>query len=127
VSVISREMDDADIPAEMSKLVIPEGVQIYEINGPFFFGAAETFTQTIASVGDFPRVLIVRMRNVPAIDATGMKVLSDIQKRIRHGKGRFIISEIHSQPYIALVGSGFLKELGEENLAPTIEEALARV
>ncbi len=127
VSVMMREMDDADIPAELSKLDIPEGVQIYEINGPFFFGAAETFTQTMASVGTFPRVLIVRMRNVPAIDATGMKVLSDIRKRILHAKGRFIISEIHSQPYIALGGSGFLKELGEENLAPTIEEALARV
>ncbi len=120
-------MDDSDIPQELSKLTIPKDVQIYEINGPFFFGAADSFMQTMASVGTFPRVLIVRMRNVPAIDATGMKVLSDIQKRVHHAKGRFIISEIHSQPYIALDGSGFLKELGEENLAPTIEEALARV
>jgi SulP family sulfate permease len=127
VSVISREMDDSEIPQELSNLTIPNDVQIYEINGPFFFGAAESFTQTMSSVGKFPRVLIVRMRNVPAIDATGMKVLSDIQKRVHQAKGRFIISEIHSQPYIALDGSGFLKELGEENLAPTIEEALARV
>jgi len=126
VNVITREMEDVEMPVELSKLSIPENVQIFEINGPFFFGAAETFTQTIASVGKFPRVLIVRMRNVPAIDATGMKVLSDIRKRVQNAKGRFIISEIHSQPYLALEGSGFLKTLGAENLAPTIEEAIAR-
>jgi len=124
VSVITREMEDEDMPPELAKLSVPKDVQIYEINGPFFFGAAEKFTQTISSVGKLPRVLIVRMRNVPAIDATGMKLLGDIQKRIHHSKGRFIISEIHSQPYLALEGSGFLKTLGEENLAPTIEDAL---
>ncbi len=126
VSVITREMEDVELPPELAKRSVPSDVQIYEINGPFFFGAAETFAQSMASVGKLPRVLIIRMRNVPAIDATGMKLLGDIRKRILHAKGRFIISEIHSQPHIALENSGFLKTLGEENLAPTIDDALDR-
>jgi SulP family sulfate permease len=128
VSVITREVEDGEtsLSSELINADIPADMQIYEINGPFFFGAAETFTQTIASVGSFPRVLIVRMRNVPALDATGIKALEDIYKRVRQTKGRFIISEIHSQPYLALEGSGFLARLGEENLAPTLAEAIAR-
>jgi sulfate permease, SulP family len=129
VSVVTREMEDIESgwPPELANIDIPLGVQLYEINGPFFFGAAETFTQTIASVGSFPRALIIRMRNVPALDATGIKALEDIYKRAQHAKSRFIISEIHSQPYLALEGSGFLAKLGEENLAPTLIEAIERV
>ena len=126
VSVVTREMEDTEVLPELATRPVPKDVQIYEINGPFFFGAAETFTQSMSSVGKLPRVLIVRMRNVPAIDATGMKLLTDIQKRIRHGNGRFIISELHSQPHIALENSGFLKNLGDENLAPTIDDAMDR-
>ncbi len=127
VSVVTREVEDATGESREDRPTwVPEGVQIYEINGPFFFGAAETFTSTILSVGDFPRVLIIRMRHVPAMDATGIKALGDILNRVRHVKSRLIISEIHSQPYIALDGSGFLKTLGEENLAPTLMEAIER-
>jgi SulP family sulfate permease len=128
VSVITREVEDGmgESGEDARPTHIPEGVQIYEINGPFFFGAAETFTSTILSVGTFPRVLIIRMRNVPAMDATGIKALGDILKRVRHVKSRLIISEIHSQPYLALEGSGFLTTLGEENLAPTLTEAIER-
>jgi SulP family sulfate permease len=126
VSVITREVDDSDAPVSPELSQIPEDVQIYEINGPFFFGAAETFTQTVVSTGKFPRVLIIRMRNVPAIDATGIKVISDILKRVLNSGGRMIISEIHSQPYIALEGSGFLKQLGEENLAPSLAESIEK-
>ena len=128
VSVLSREVEDGDSPlaSELPHLKIPDDVEVYEINGPFFFGAAETFTSTINSVGDFPRVLIIRMRNVPAIDATGMKALGDIMKRVRHAKGRLMISEIHSQPYLALESSGFLKDMGEENLASSLNEAIEK-
>ncbi len=128
VSVITREVEDGETPLapELAHLKIPRGVEIYEINGPFFFGAAETFTSTITSVGDAPRVLIIRMRHVPAIDATGMKALGDIMKRLRTAKGRLILSEIHSQPFLALEASGFLKSLGEENLAPSLVEAVER-
>ena len=128
VSVITREVEDTESgwPPELANVTVPPDVQIYEINGPFFFGAAETFTQTITSMGPFPRVLIIRMRNVPALDATGIKALEDIYKRARHAKGRLIISEIHSQPYLALEGSGFLARLGEENLAPSLTESIQR-
>ena len=124
--VYSRELEDStvEVPAELAGLNIPRDVRIYEINGPFFFGAAETFTSTIQSLGRFPRVLIVRMRNVPAIDATGIMVLRNMCKQVRASKGRVIISEIHSQPHLALESSGFYEEFGEDVLATTIVEAL---
>ncbi|HUF29390.1 MAG TPA: SulP family inorganic anion transporter, partial [Gemmatimonadaceae bacterium] len=77
--------DDADVAPghELDQLLIPPGVIVYEINGPFFFGAAETFKDTIAQTQGKPRVLILRMRNVPAIDATGMYALMDVVRRSR--------------------------------------------
>src|SRR5579883_1539193 len=128
VSVITREVEDTNVelPQELAKLDIARDVQIYEVNGPFFFGAAETFTSTIQALGRMPRVLIIRMRNVPAIDATGMKVLRDMYKRVQAAKGRVIISEIHSQPHIAMEAAGCYTELGEENFAGTIEEAVKK-
>src|SRR5690606_30615555 len=62
---------------------IPRGVQVYEINGPFFFGAAETFKERVSAVEGRPRVLIIRMRNVPAVDSTGLHALGELVRRSR--------------------------------------------
>jgi sulfate permease, SulP family len=127
VQVLTREMEDgegAEFSTEIANLHVPNDVQIYEINGPFFFGAAETFLQTTRETGSYPHVLIVRMRNVPAIDATGMKALEDISKRLIATGGKLIIAELHSQPQIALEGSGLLDRLGEHSFAPTLADAV---
>ena len=62
---------------------VPAGVEVYEINGPFFFGAAETFKDTLARVAGKPRVLVMRMRGVPVLDSTGMHALKDVVHRSR--------------------------------------------
>ena len=64
-----------------------EGVEVYEINGPFFFGAAEKFKDTLAEVSRKPKVLIIRMRNVPAIDSTAIHALQDLIRRTRRDRG----------------------------------------
>ncbi|MEO7043216.1 MAG: SulP family inorganic anion transporter, partial [Gemmatimonadaceae bacterium] len=84
---------------------IPDGVEIYEIMGPFFFGAAATFRDTIARVSGKPRVLIIRMRGVLALDSTGMRALRDVASGARKAGTTVILSDVHMQPLVALTGS----------------------
>src|SRR5690242_11890180 len=105
---------------------VPAGVEIYEINGPFFFGAAETFKDTLARVARKPRVLILRMRRVPVIDATGLHTLTDVVHRSRGDGTLVLLSEVQAQPLQALQRSILIEEIGEEHLCPTLDAALAR-
>jgi SulP family sulfate permease len=77
VTVVSREFQDPKGGADSSGAIflreVPRGVEVYEINGPFFFGAAEKFKDILAEISKKPKVLIIRMRNVPAIDSTAMQ------------------------------------------------------
>jgi sulfate permease, SulP family len=104
---------------------IPPGVEVYEINGPFFFGAAEAFRERVGvTLGRRPRVLIIRMRNVPAIDSTGLHALTGLIGR-NHGDGvRVILADVHAQPLVAIGRSFLLDELGEENVFGNLDDAL---
>jgi SulP family sulfate permease len=126
VSVVSSEMleDGGDDSSLMTTL--PRGVEVYEINGPFFFGAAETFKDTLALVARKPKVLILRMRRVPAIDATGLHALTDVVHRSRRDGTLVLLSEVQPQPLQALRRSVLIDEIGEEHICPTLEAALAR-
>jgi SulP family sulfate permease len=131
VSVVTRELedggdsDDADANA-VSRRKVPPGVEVYEINGPFFFGAAETFKDTLALVASKPRVLIIRMRGVLALDSTGMHALKDVVHRTRRDGTLVLLSDVHMQPLVALTGSPVLEEIGSENLFGNIDDALNR-
>jgi SulP family sulfate permease len=128
VGVLTRELEDETggaVPALGSRL--PRGVVVYEINGPFFFGAAETFKDTIAQTQGKPRVLILRLRNVPAIDATGIHALMDVVRRTRRDGTRVMLSELRSQPMMALGKSGALDEIGDDDLFGSVEEAVELV
>jgi SulP family sulfate permease len=130
VQAVTRELEEpADDgyesdPAGVRRRVVPKGVEVYEVNGPFFFGAAESFRETLSSIGGRPRVLIVRMRNVPAMDSTGLHALGEIVRRSRKEGTRVILSDVHSQPMVALGRSHLLDELGEENLLGSLDDAL---
>jgi sulfate permease, SulP family len=129
INVISGELADAEGADDSSTewlRRIPKGVQVFEINGPFFFGAAEKLKETLGSTNATPRVLILRMRNVLSIDSTGLNVLKDLVRRARHEKTLVLIAEIHSQPLIALGRSELLDGLGEDNVCGTLESALER-
>jgi SulP family sulfate permease len=102
----------------------PPGVLVYEINGPFFFGAAEKFKETMGTIAKPPRVLIVRMRHVMAMDTTGMHAFRDLIRRSRKDGTQVLLAEIRSQPLVAMDRRGLLDEVGEENLFGTVEEAI---
>ena len=131
VHAVTRELADAaedgyeSDPAGVRRRSIPKGVEVYEIDGPFFFGAAEQFRETLSSIGGRPRVLIIRMRSVPAMDSTGLHALGEIVRRSRGEGTRVILSDVHSQPMAALGRSRLLDELGDENLVGSLDEALA--
>jgi len=130
VSAVTRELaeDAGDLystdPNAVRRRHVPPGVDVYEINGPFFFGAAESFKNTVMGVADRPEVLIVRMRNVPAIDSTGMHALRDLVRHCRHQKRLVLLSDVHTQPMLALGRSYLLDEIGEDNIFGNIDDAL---
>jgi sulfate permease, SulP family len=129
VTLISQELQDtrpsSDHTGAIYRRKVPSGVEVYEINGPFFFGAAEKFKDTLSEVSKKPKVLIIRMRHVPAIDSTAMHALRDLVRRTRRDKTVVLFSDVRSQPLIALERAGMLAEIGEENLFGNIDEALA--
>ena len=105
----------------------PPGVEVFEVNGPFFFGAAQKFKNALTDIQREPKVLIIRMRNVLALDATGVHVLEEMQTEAENGKGpKLILSAIHTQPVVILERSGFLKRLGEENITKDLVTAIQR-
>jgi SulP family sulfate permease len=129
VGVVTREFNDDDPDEDESSIEsreIPEGVDVYEINGPFFFGAAYKFEEALISADLASRVRIIRMRNVPAIDSTGLHALEQALESCRNKGIVLIISGIHAQPYRALEASGLLANIGEENVIATIDDALER-
>jgi sulfate permease, SulP family len=132
VSAVTRELeeDEGDLYATdlnaARRRSIPAGVQVYEINGPFFFGAAETFRDTVGVVGAQPKVIIIRMRNVPAMDSTGMHALRDLHQRFTAQGTLMLLSDVHAQPLLALVRSYLLDEIREENIFGNVDDALNR-
>ncbi len=131
IQVLTHEFEDpADDfesdPNAVRRRTVPEGVQVYEITGPFFFGAAEMFKDRVSRIAGKPKVLILRLRHVPAIDSTGLHALRDVARRSRQEGTLVILSDVHAQPVVALERSGMYDELGEENIHGNIDDALNR-
>ncbi|HEX3160684.1 MAG TPA: sulfate permease [Gemmatimonadaceae bacterium] len=105
---------------------VPPGVEIYEIDGPFFFGAAQKFKDTLAEVSRKPKVLIISLRDVPSIDSTALHALQDIVRRSQGDGTLVLLSEVRAQPLVAIGRSALLDELGEEQLFGNMDDALAR-
>jgi sulfate permease, SulP family len=132
VRALKQEFDDENVDRYdsdengMRLREIPPGVEVYEINGAFFFGAAETFRDTIAAIGGKPKVLIIRMRDVLLLDSTGMHALRDVVHRSRKAGTAVLLSDLHMQPLVALTGSAILEEIGQENVCANLDDALAR-
>ena len=131
ISLLSGEGDqpataESDDPEAAALRNIPSGVDVYEIDGPFFFGAADSFRDAVVTVARRPKVLIVRMRRVPVIDSTGMAALRDLATRSQREGTLVILSDVHSQPVIALKNSTVWNELGEANITGNIDDALNR-
>jgi SulP family sulfate permease len=112
---------------EFNQSVIPKGVDVFEINGPLFFGAAYKFKDTMKVLEKPARVLIIRMRNVPVIDATGIRVLRDVHQEIKKKGTKLILSEANSEQVTgALKKTRLLFQIGKGNVRDTFEKALKR-
>jgi SulP family sulfate permease len=129
VGNISRELTDeeeTDDPLSIDKRKVPPGVEVYEVNGPFFFGAAYKFEEALREFERQPRILVIRMRNVPAIDSTGIHALRQVRQRCRDKGTVLLISGLHTQPLFAIQKVGFFEEIGAENILGDVDLALAR-
>ena len=130
VSMITRDLrgdgDADDAPRLATARDVPPGVEVFEVNGPFFFGMADTFWNALRNIERPVPVLIIRIRNVPAIDATGLHVLEQLYAQCRREGAQLIISGVLPQPLSVFTGSGFLHTVGAENFCPTLDEALSR-
>ena len=129
VSAVTRELEDvhdnyATDPDGVRRRSVPKDVEVFEINGPFFFGAAESFRETLGQIGRKPKVLIVRMRNVPAIDSTGIHALKEVVHRARHDGTLVLLSEVHTQPLVAISRSAAIEDIGAENVFGNLDDAL---
>ena len=124
ISVITDEIDpnkESDVETHEEHLVIPEGVEVYEINGPYFFGIATKFEEIMARLGDRPQIRIIRMRKVPFIDSTGIHNLTTLCEMSQKENIHIILSGVN--PHV-LERSGFYTLLGKENICSNINEAL---
>lgn len=129
VGIITRELKDEDETVDVNSIQnkkVPDGVEVFEINGPFFFGAVSKFRDTVRIVDNISKIIIIRMRDVPAIDSTGIHALEELHKELLKHNSHLILSGVHRQPLSALDNSGFLKKLGEENVYGNIDDALNR-
>jgi SulP family sulfate permease len=120
------EDDEEDGPRRVGAEEIPRGVEIFQVTGPFFFGAADKFKTAIRRVEKTPKVLILRMRQVKAIDSTGLRILEDLCKKAKHEGTLLIMSGVHAQPMAAMDKIGLVDQIGEENLCANIDDALKR-
>ena len=127
ISVITDEIDpnkDSDLEVHEEHLIVPEGVEVYEINGPYFFGIATKFEEIMARLGDRPKIRIIRMRKVPFIDSTGIHNLTTLCKMSQKENIHIILSGVNDQVHAVLEKSGFYELLGKENICSNINEAL---
>ncbi len=121
-----EEEENLDDPRAISKRVAPPGVEVFEVFGSLFFGAIERFKDAMPRVEKAPKVLIIRMRMVPAVDATGLKALEDALERTRREGGTLMLTGVAEQPLRAMEQSGFLDKIGRENVMENIDAALQR-
>ena len=130
VSAFTKEIDDdangkdQDAPGNF---IIPAHVEVFEITGPLFFGAAYKFKDAMRFIEKPPKVLIIRMRKVPIIDATGIRTLEEVYKESKHRGTKLILSEVHSEQVMKeLQKARLLFAIGKANVTNSFKEALSR-
>ena len=130
VKAITEEIDlnqDAEFSiGNLDHLIIPQGVEVYEINGPYFFGAGNKFEEIMASFGDRPKVRIIRMRKVPFVDSTGIHNLTNLCEMSKKEGIQIVLSGVREKVNGQLEHAGFYHLIGEENICSHINLALKR-
>jgi len=119
-----REVNDSE---SLEQYTIPRNVQVFEITGPLFFGAAYKFKEAIRLIEKAPRILLVRMRHVPIIDATGIRTLEEVYKESRRQGTKLVLSEVRSEQVMKeLKDTRLLFAIGKANVTHTFQQAVDR-
>jgi len=135
ISVITKEFENDDRDEELAALkdpnsvasrTLPAGVEVYEINGPFFFGIADRLKDTLSGIERPPKVFILRMRKVPVIDASGLHALEEFHTKCRRQGTQLVLAGVHAQPLIAFTRVGFNDVVGIDNMSENLDDALNR-
>ncbi len=128
VSALTKNTGDAENDREaIGNFTLPDHVEVFEITGPLFFGAAYKFKDAMKFIEKPPKVLIIRMRQVPIIDATGINVLQEVFKESKHRGTRLVLSEVHSEKVMEeLKKSRLLFAIGKGNVTDTFSQAVER-
>ncbi len=116
--------DDESDPDAIELRNVPKGIRVYEISGPMFFGAADRLTDI--TLKEFTKCLVIRMRGVPAVDATAMHSLEQLYEDCRRHNVQLIFSHVNEQPYKTMQKDGFVDLIGADNFCAHIDDALAR-
>ena len=131
VHIISNEINPDDEDSDMhlgniEHLTIPKGVEVYEINGPYFFGAGNRFEEIMATLGDRPQVRIIRMRKVPFVDSTGIHNLTNLCEMSKKEGIQIVLSGVTEKVHSQLNKAGFYDIVGQDNICSHIDIALDR-
>jgi sulfate permease, SulP family len=129
VRAVTDQLDDHErvgFAVEDADVVLPAGTEVFEVAGSFFFGSAQRFSEVLTEIQSRPRLVILRMRQVLALDSTGLNALESVHRRLRQHGAHLVLSGVHAQPMTVLVKSGALERLGAQNVLATFREATAR-
>lgn len=118
--------DDEEDDLSISLYQIPAGVEVFEVHGPFFFGATNQFKDTLSIIEEPPKVLILRMRHIFTIDATAIRVLEDVFEKTHNDNTQLILSGVQDNVLMKLRRTHLYSDLGEEQIACNIDAALKR-
>jgi sulfate permease, SulP family len=131
VSAVTRELnadgDDTTYAAEgaISRRTVPDRVEVFEISGAFFFGAAEAFKEALGQIAGRPWVIIIRMRDVNLIDSSGLHALEEVVRRFRRDRTVVLLAEVHAQPLMVIERSALFTGMGDDVFID-IDDALDR-
>jgi len=131
-NTIGMHLDEEDEPLEVddahaiSKKIVPKDVEVYEIDGPFFFGVADRLKNVLSEVSTPPKVFILRMRHVPMIDATGLHALEEFFDLCQGNGTILVLSGVNEHIKLKIRRLGFEKKIGLENITDNIDMALSR-
>lgn len=130
ISVVTNELNmssDGEKTADNDKLILPEGIEVYEIDGPFFFGIANKFEESMRKINKKrPNVRIIRMRKVPFIDSTGLHNLESLYRLSAKENIQMVLSGVNDSIKEMLDKTGLADKIGKENICSNINDALER-
>ena len=121
---LGEDIDEKNDPMALKYKVVPKNTLVYEIIGPMFFAAADKFLDISFEPG--VKVLIIRMRGVPAMDVTALRSLKKIHATCKKRGITLLLSHVQEQPYAMMAKAGFVQEIGEDNFCANIDAALKK-